>query len=157
MAELDVERGRSFRAACGADLGDARCRVDLSAWTASGSVTAVTGPGRIEAALPGSVSENLFSGGRLAWTGGANAGRMAEIRLHAGVLLTLWEAPAAPIAPGDAFSVTAGCDKGLATCAGRFGNAANFQGFPHMPGNDFVIRPASAPGATLDGGSFFRD
>jgi uncharacterized phage protein (TIGR02218 family) len=43
------------------------------------------------------------------------------------------------IASGDAFVVTAGCDKAFATCHGRFSNVVNFRGFPHIPGNDFVM------------------
>ncbi len=64
--------------------------------------------------------------------------------------------PGAPVAAGDTFTLTAGCDKRLATCRDRFANALNFQGFPHMPGNDVVMRavPGSAP--VLDGGSYFR-
>jgi uncharacterized phage protein (TIGR02218 family) len=60
------------------------------------------------------------------------------------------------IAVGDAFSVTAGCDKRHATCRKKFGNVVNFRGFPHMPGNDFVIRMPQAGEPGLDGGSFFR-
>jgi uncharacterized phage protein (TIGR02218 family) len=37
---------------------------------------------------------------------------------------------------------SAGCDKQFATCRDRFGNAANFRGFPHIPGNDYVISHA---------------
>ena len=33
-----------------------------------------------------------------------------------------------------------GCDRALATCRDRFGNVANFRGFPHIPGSDFVLR-----------------
>ena len=44
-----------------------------------------------------------------------------------------------PIAIADAFTVTAGCDKRFATCRDRFANGGNFRGFPHIPGNDFVI------------------
>ena len=40
---------------------------------------------------------------------------------------------------GDTFTVTAGCDKRFATCRDRFDNAVNFRGFPHIPGNDFVV------------------
>jgi uncharacterized phage protein (TIGR02218 family) len=54
--------------------------------------------------------------------------------------LTLLEAPVRPIAVGDGFSVVAGCDKRLETCRNRFGNVANFRGFPHIPGQDTVIR-----------------
>ena len=50
-----------------------------------------------------------------------------------------------PIAAGDTFAVTAGCDKRFATCRDRFANAVNFRGFPHIPGNDFVVQ-LSGPG-----------
>ena len=43
-----------------------------------------------------------------------------------------------------------GCDRALATCRDRFGNVANFRGFPHVPGNDFVLRYPQA-GSALNG------
>jgi uncharacterized phage protein (TIGR02218 family) len=46
------------------------------------------------------------------------------------------------IASGDAFVVTAGCDKRFATCRQKFANGDNFRGFPHMPGNDFALNVA---------------
>ena len=45
-----------------------------------------------------------------------------------------------PIAVGDDFVVRAGCDKRLETCRDRFANVVNFRGFPHIPGQDTVIR-----------------
>jgi len=42
--------------------------------------------------------------------------------------------------------VTAGCDKRAETCSGKFGNIANFRGFPHIPGQDAVIRYATKDG-----------
>ena len=48
--------------------------------------------------------------------------------------------------PGQTFTVTAGCDKTVATCSAKFSNAINFRGFPHMPGNDFLTK-ISRPGA----------
>ncbi|MGH7028006.1 baseplate hub protein [Brevundimonas sp.] len=45
-----------------------------------------------------------------------------------------------------------GCDKRWATCAGMFGNGVNFQGFPDIPGDDFLMaRPAGS--GRNDGGS----
>ncbi len=62
-------------------------------------------------------------------------------RLTASLSSSLWQAmPRRPIALGDTFGVTAGCDKRFATCRDRFANALNFRGFPHIPGNDFVMR-----------------
>ena len=57
------------------------------------------------------------------------------------------------IAPGDTFTVTAGCDKHFATCQAKFANAVNFRGFPHMPGNDFLTAVARPGDPTNDGAS----
>ncbi|MGA0546046.1 DUF2163 domain-containing protein [Brevundimonas sp. VNH65] len=44
------------------------------------------------------------------------------------------------------------CDKTWATCRGVFGNSVNFQGFPDIPGDDFLtVYPAT--GGRHDGGS----
>jgi hypothetical protein len=43
-----------------------------------------------------------------------------------------------------------GCDRALATCRDRFANVVNFRGFPHIPGNDFVLRYPQA-GSALNG------
>lgn len=161
MHRLDVQTGRSFRAACDAQIGDTRCRVDLAdpRFRASGTVRDAPEPDRLEVILTGDFPSGWFVGGRLVWDGGANAGLAADLRSHRGgeeATLELWEAPPRPAAPGDAFYITAGCDKSLATCREKFANALNFQGFPHMPGNDFVLRAAPDAGARLDGSSLFR-
>jgi uncharacterized phage protein (TIGR02218 family) len=156
MDRLDATRGRTYRATCGADLGDARCRVDPGRFRTTGMVLAAEGAGRFTAALAGALPDTLFAAGRLAWTGGANAGLAGDVRTAAAGSLDLWEAPPRPILPGDAFTLTAGCDKRLATCRDTFANVPNFQGFPHMPGNDFVLRYAPGSGPGLDGGSLFR-
>ncbi|SFL31097.1 DUF2163 domain-containing protein [Methylobacterium pseudosasicola] len=153
---LGAERGRTFRATCGADLGDGRCRVDLAAWQTTGRVTGLPEPATLSVTLAGGFADGLFTGGMLTWTEGANAGLRADIRLQLGTLLELWTVPPRPVAAGDAFSLTAGCDKRLATCRDRFANAINFQGFPHMPGNDAVMRAVPGSEPVLDGGSLFR-
>ncbi len=62
----------------------------------------------------------------------------AHTQCRGDVTLELWRPVRGPIAPGDAFAVTAGCDKHFATCRGQVRQRRNFRGFPHMPGNDFV-------------------
>jgi hypothetical protein len=47
-----------------------------------------------------------------------------------------------------------GCDRQLSTCRDRFDNVVNFRGFPHIPGNDFVLRYPREDDA-LDGGALF--
>jgi len=159
---LAQEKGRVMALHCSADLGDARCQVDLNAPGLSGVgiVAALTGTSSFTADGLGAFGSGLFSAGALVWTSGANTALACEIKVHlneAGlVTLALWQAMPEPIAPGDAFSLSAGCDKRFATCRERFANSINFRGFPHMPGNDFLMRyPISGEpghtGASLQG------
>ena len=155
---LNEESGRLYTATCSADLGDARCTVDLSnpAFHGSGSVAALAGKSAFHAAGLGAFDDGVFTAGKLTFTGGANAGFAVEVKTHRlaldGVLIELWQQTAEPIAPGDAFTVTFGCDKRFATCRDRFANAINFRGFPHIPGNDFVISyPVPGKGGVTGG------
>ncbi len=151
---LSQESGRLYTAKCGADLGDLRCKVDLTdpALRGAGAVAAIDGTSIFAASGLDGFAEEWFSAGRLLWSSGANAGLAIEIKQHRLVAgqarLTLWQAMPEPIAIGDAFTVTAGCDKTFATCRARFANTDNFRGFPQIPGNDFLIgSPAQgAPG-----------
>ncbi len=123
-------------------------------------MVAVPEPGRLVVALATMFAPDWFAGGRLAWIDGANAGGSADLRGEtrdgADLVLDLWEPPPHPALPGDAVRLTAGCDKRLATCRDRFANALNFQGFPHMPGNDFVLRGVEGDRDRPDGSSLFR-
>lgn len=155
---FDEERGRLYMRACSADLGDARCGVALV--PAEATVTASDGRLGLTAAGLASFPDGHFSGGRLVFTAGGNTGFVTEVKRHAAsgglVTLQLWQPPSAPIVPGDAFTVTPGCDKSFATCRTKFGNGINFRGFPHMPGTDFIIGGVRPGDGALDGGSLFR-
>ena len=61
-------------------------------------------------------------------------------------VLTLLEVPVQAIAEGDTFTIRAGCDKRMETCGAKFANTANFRGFPHIPGQDAVLRYATRDG-----------
>jgi len=70
-----------------------------------------------------------------------------EVRSHLSegtrTIIELWQQMAAKVEEGDRFIITAGCDKQFSTCRKKFSNALNFRGFPHMPGNDFVLSYAT--------------
>jgi len=155
---LAQESGRLFTARCSADLGDARCRFDLAAagLEGEGGVASIEATSALVATGLDGFAEGIFTGGKLTWTSGANDGLSVEIKEHRVVSgharLSLWQAMPEAIAPGDAFTISAGCDKRFVTCRDRFHNVINFRGFPHIPGNDFVIASAEA-GAGNDGGS----
>ncbi len=154
---FDEERGRLYTRACAADLGDARCGVALS--PVSAIVASSDGRLALDASALASWPDGYFSGGRLVFTGGGNTGFVTEVKRHAGGgqgALQLWQAPPTPILAGDVFQVTPGCDKSFFTCRAKFGNGINFRGFPHLPGNDFIIGGVGPGDGALDGGSLFR-
>jgi uncharacterized phage protein (TIGR02218 family) len=139
---LNQTVGRTYQFSCDADLGDARCGVNLSSppWSATGTVATLSGSRGFTAAALGSFATDTFTLGVVSWASGANVGRKAEIASFSGGAITLFEAPVRSIAVGDAFLATAGCDKQFATCSAKFGNGVNFRGFPHMPGEEAVLR-----------------
>ena len=158
---LQQPKGRVIQFACDADLGDARCTVDLgqAAYRGSGTVSAVRSARAFTASGLETFASGWFARGLVTWTSGANQGRRMEVKRHglAGALaeIELWQPMGTQPAPGDTFDVTAGCDKQPATCRDKFANMVNFRGFPHIPGNDFVTAYPNSDDAGNDGTSLF--
>jgi len=158
---LNQPSGRALLASCDLRLGEPACGVNLASPAYRGTGVVVSVPSALEIAVDGIAGYALgwFERGRLTWTSGPNMAEPARIRGHrragSAVVLDLWQAPASEIFTGDAFEVTAGCDKRLATCRDKFSNVANFRGFPLIPGDDWA---ATYPKSTEvhDGGSLFR-
>ena len=151
--------GRVYQARCAAALGDGACGVDLTApgLTRAGVVAAVEGRrvlvagAELAGAEPGFFAEGLLRVGS-----GAAAGCVAPIRADrleaGGRLIELWRGLDAELLPGDAVDLVAGCDKRPETCRDRFGNLMNYRGFPHVPGEDWLLT-VPARTAARDGGA----
>ncbi|SHO66234.1 phage conserved hypothetical protein BR0599 [Pseudoxanthobacter soli DSM 19599] len=153
---LDEPHGRIVGRTCDAVLGDGRCRADLSGLRVTGTVTAIDAAGRLVVGGIGDREAGWFTHGTASFLDGDGAGERCEIRRHGrdgdGALIELWQMPRATVAAGDRVELTAGCDKRFETCVAKFANHLNFRGFPHVPGNDFALYPASgdaAGGGTL--------
>ncbi|MFS4439057.1 DUF2163 domain-containing protein [Paracoccaceae bacterium GXU_MW_L88] len=154
---LNKPVGRTYGRACDAALGDARCGVDLRAesLTVETQLAEVIDEVWLVFARGDDRGSGWFSGGVLRWTGGALKGAMMRIdshemtggqhrlRLETG----LRERPAV----GDAAALVAGCDRSLECCAAKFGNVANFRGFPHLPGDEWLTLVPEEDGEN-DGG-----
>lgn len=142
---LDRTVGRLYQRQCDAIVGDARCGVDLnaSAYKGEASVAAILDDQRFLAAGLSAFASGWFTHGALVWTSGANAGTRGSVKVHdrgaSGDAISLWLPAGRPIAIGDAFAVTAGCDKRAETCKAKFSNLINFRGCHLMPGNDFAV------------------
>ena len=121
---------------CRAELGDPRCRVDMAGRSVRAAVVASAGNMlRIDRAV-----DERFRFGRMRFLGGAASGEARVILAVDGAELTLRSAASVDVAAGTQVEIVEGCDKMLATCSARFGNAANFRGEPHLPGNDLLTR-----------------
>lgn len=152
--DLDKVKGRRITRLCDAQLGDTRCGYRGS--EQKGTVTRII-PDRTFIAsglqLPGA---NWFRNGVLTWVSGGSAGRhnvvVGQEITGSTMRLDLRDTPVPDMQTGDTFSLMPGCDKSFGTCKAKFANAANFRGFPHLPGNDAAYNYADGSGH-FDGGA----
>ncbi|UWQ30425.1 DUF2163 domain-containing protein [Leisingera sp. M523] len=154
---LNQPLGRIYQKPCTAVLSDAACRFDLETpgYAVELQTVAVE---RNEVfhwdALPGFEPE-WFAGGRLTVLSGAAAGLWGAVKADqtkaGGRRITLWEPIRAAVAPGDTVRLEAGCDKRMETCRLKFNNLVNFQGFPDIPGEDWVMAVPRQSGMNTGG------
>jgi len=135
-SKLDAPVCPSTSPECRAELGDRQCRVDLAGRNARAQIVSVDGPD-IEL---DQVMDERFLFGRIQFRSGANCGASTVILAVAGKRIRIRDLPRGAIKDGDRVIVREGCDKRFQTCIERFGNAANFRGEPHLPGNDLLTR-----------------
>lgn len=139
---LEQDTITHYMPSCNATLGDSQCKVALTGTFAdTGSITTYVSQRKFRDT---SIVEadGWWTGGILRWTSGNNAGREMEIKEHlasdAGEgsepTIQLLEAEFGTLQVGDTYSMTAGCDKSMATCKTKFANVVNYRGFPHLPG-----------------------
>lgn len=140
---LSFSVGGVISRGCRADLGDNKCKVNLTLFEETGFVNVVEVESR-QVTLSGVLthSDGFFNDGEIRWTSGANVGVLSQVR-------TWTETPKRArlhlrtpfaIAPGDAFVMQPGCDKTLATCFSKYANQDNFRGFPDSPGTDELVK-----------------
>lgn len=137
-AALDRQVAEATSPECRAELGDKRCRVAMAGRRRFARVVAAKGAVlTVDAVEP---VANAYGGGLLRWFGGDNAGLEAAVARSDGASVTLRAASPFAATAATLVELVEGCDKSIATCAGRFGNAANFRGEPFLPGIDLLTR-----------------
>lgn len=158
---LNQPQGRVYQRPCTAVLGDGTCGFDTGLAGFSVEADVISVAGGVELRLPGQsgLADGWFQRGRLQVLTGAAAGAVGVIKSDRDVggsrVIELWEILSAGFAPGDRVRIEAGCDKRAETCRGKFSNFQNFRGFPHIPGEDWLVSYPVQNGEN-DGGSLNR-
>jgi len=128
--------------ACRTRLGSALCGVNLATYTFAATITTATSRQVFTAAALAQAA-GYFAEGLLTWTSGANAGLSQKVKTFAaGGVVTLALPMLGTVSVGDGFDITAGCTKRLAEdCIAKFANVLNYQGEPHRPTLDDMVKP----------------
>lgn len=155
---LNQPQGRSYQKPCSALLGRGRCGFDLSTagYFEERAVEQIVEARilRFDGLL--GFEDRWFERGRFEVLSGAAKGLIGTVKndrqTDEARHIELWEALRLPVEVGDMVRFEAGCDKRVETCKLKFQNLPNFQGFPHIPGEDWLMSYPTQAGVN-DGGS----
>lgn len=138
---LQQRIGESYSSLCRANLGDDRCKVNLTGFTVTGSITSLVNSRTFQDSTR-TEADNVFDYGLLTFTSGDNAGRSMEVKTYTqtGGEFELYQELGRPLQVGDAYEVYEGCDKRLSTCRDKFNNVPNMRAEPFVPGIDRVAQ-----------------
>jgi uncharacterized phage protein (TIGR02218 family) len=130
--------GELYSPECRAQLGDDRCRVDLTAFT----FPCHAGTGSTKSALIHTgltQADGYFDTGTIVGTSGLNNGVKREVLYWLGGTLVPFLNFPYDVTVGDTFNAVAGCNKTTNTCINKFNNILNFRGEPFVPGADALL------------------
>lgn len=142
---LNRPLGRVYQKPCTAVLGDAGCGFDCDTpgYFALCEIDEQAGARQFSWPALSGFEPGWFTRGRLRILSGDAAGLSGSIKRDwwdgARRWIELWQPLRAELAPGDRLRLDAGCDKRMETCRLKFGNLLNFQGFPDIPGEDWMM------------------
>ena len=154
---LNRPLGRIYQKPCTAVLGDGNCKFDVTqpGYQFEGVVQRVTKGRVFELDDLSGFEEAWFQRGRLDILDGPSEGLWGMIKRDVfedgARRIELWEPIRGAIEAGHKLRLTAGCDKRFETCRLKFNNLLNFQGFPDLPGDDWVMAYPSNGGANSGG------
>lgn len=156
---LNQPQGRSYLKTCSAVLGDRACGVDTktdAAYVAEVTVDRPTDGQIFDVTTLVPYNADWFENGFLEVLSGTAKGLTATIKRDhlngARREVGLWQPLGIAVDVGDTLRLVAGCDKRAETCREKFANLVNFQGFPHIPGDDWLMAVPRSEDAN-DGGS----
>ncbi len=157
-SQLGQSVGRSYNIDCDVDeFGGARCGKSLAGNTVDGykikinaTISAVTNRQQFTVTFSGNIfpanagittaPDDFYRRGKIKFTSGPNNGLEEQILVNVGNGLTLYLPPFYAPTVGTTLELTAGCDRKLLTCGGKFANAENHQGFNDIPGRSKLFK-----------------
>ncbi len=154
---LNRPLGRIYQKPCTAVLGDRNCRFDLTqpGYRFEGPADRITDGRVFEWDDLAGFEPAWFQRGRLDVMDGAAAGLWGMIKhdVFDGTVrrIELWEPVRGPVGLSDSLRLTTGCDKRFETCRLKFNNLVNFQGFPDLPSDDWVMAYPKSSGPNSGG------
>lgn len=139
---------------CNNDLYDDVCGALRASFTHSGTAGTVTDQ-KTFVASGVSLPDHYFTLGKVKFTSGQNAGQPARtVKKFISGVLEVFQAFPYPIAPGDAWTAEAGCDKLQGTCGTKFGRlTTGFQATPYIPVPETAIEGGGVGGTAATTGS----
>ena len=156
---LNQPQGRSYLKTCSAVLGDRACGINTktdATYVAEVILDRVTDAQVFDLSTLVPFNADWFENGFLEVLTGAAKGLSARIKRDQLIgtrrEVLLWQPLGIDIGVGDELRLVAGCDKRAETCREKFANLLNFQGFPHIPGDDWLMAVPRSEDVN-DGGS----
>ncbi|WP_298862462.1 DUF2163 domain-containing protein [uncultured Sulfitobacter sp.] len=147
---LNRPLGRVYQKPCSAVLGDRTCRFNLAqeSYAQVIPVQTVEGTRRFIWQDFLAFDADWFTRGRLEVLDGPAAGLWGTIKSdrveNNARVIELWEPIRGAVGVGTQVRLVAGCDKRVETCRLKFNNFDNFQGFPDLPNEDWVVSVPSS-------------
>ena len=138
-AKLDRAVAPYTSPGCRADFCDADCGLNAARFTHQAQIVSAT-ESELPLAAPLAGSPANFVFGKLRWLDGPNCGLWSDILSATATSVQLIAPTPSPALSSSRVELIEGCDKTIATCGTRFGNAINFRGEPYLPGNDILTR-----------------
>jgi len=142
---LNIPKGRRYQSGCDTLVGSTRCGINIedAAYKGAAQVVSVTGRFSISVSGLSGFATGWFTRGKTLWNSGKRSQLSDAVNSHSldgGIVSLTFADPVGDwVATGDMLSVFVGCNRLFSTCKSKFSNSANFQGFPHIPGNDFLL------------------
>ena len=156
-SKLSQPVGRTCQLLCDVvELGDARCKVNLSGITQTGykitttaHVTTILNRQQFSIAFDENIkpaepsvttaADNLYERGHLTFLSGNNSGADVQVIFNFGNDLTLYLPAFYKINAGDQIRLITGCNRTIAVCRDIYGNAVNNRSFYCLPGRTKLL------------------